>query len=1778
MNGLAIEDGPVNPFRLRHLDDVIDQDETDEVRREMEVPLRYKDLMDTERSHTKQILFGGILAEDIPHIRSKEIKIYICSAGTDSEVERDAFVEDVYPALRDYCKETHGLDFHAIDMRWGIDYSENGWPSTETCLKELQHCQTHSLGPCIVAILGQKYKRFTPPETIEEEEFELLKESLMEEENIALLDVIYEKDTNINPAVYRLQRPSTDKDPSLKMWKDTQKTVQEILEDAARTCLESNKISKEKFLKYTSSEIHQEIQQGILNQSDRDDKCLFFSRLVSNMDDLLTSSKRPKFLDILPCNNEQDINAEIAANSLRKEVLGNLDSNNSRENFVDFSTNGIHYKNVDEYTQNVCRYLHNSVKKLIDYAVKNQNTLHSDNLYREVVQHWHASINSSQPFVGRDNILSKVKEYLLSETDQPLVITGVSGSGKSSIIAKIASDVNIAIKNEDLAMRTALVFRFVGQTQNAVTAQELLYSLCNQLAFVMGKYRHDVPKDFKALKLYFIEMVQRGEFGGMLIILIDSLDMLSTFENGHKLEWLPSRVAVNVKIVVSVNSECKECLTRLVHKCPDNIVDIIPLSNTDCENVMKVMMNKERRSVSYDQWKLVQNAFQNCTLPLFVKIVFDEVSLWHSYDDSETQVLGNSVNDVIDNIFHRAEIKFGKHILSGVLGYLTASRDGLSESELVDILSSDEDNLNHVFCTWHPKVRRYPAYLVSVIRQYFEPYLLEKECDSIRVLCWKYPCFKIVAHGRYVRNDEEKLHSTIADYFLGKWGGFTRKPCTYPSRLTAKKKMITSDDKACRLLPVQHNFYGESEVRGLYNKRKMTELPFSLMCSGRHGDLRSETFCNFHYIYYRLKASSLEHLLADFDMFHDRETTLVADALRMSGAALQADVDSLGVELTGRLLPHSRRFNYIRELIYQCDLAAQAHCPLVPNCQIYSAPGGPLQYECDVGGNVFCPIDIDVFNSPDGILLTAKPHFSSRVRVWELSRGDSRPDMMMPLGEIHPTRDGRFLNIIQNDQMIKIYRSDCGELHGEIVYGHGRVSDIEVSNKYITFCVEKGTGPYIIDVDAKSVLHRFSFHAHAVAVSPDENYVAFNSEKNILLYQMPLMERKCMAQASDVPQDIIFSNNKPKCFIFTKSKIVESIEFDVVSRKFTCKFIFSDLELRQCVISNTQKYLLCRSAKCLHLVYTHDNKLLRKFDKLPEDVIVEQSSNFTGAEFTPEDKYIVASRYTFLAVWDTVTGNPLRVLQSSVSPILRVYTSNAVNKVVSLLADNSFQVWNLENIDSNILHSNNIFPGNVFGAQLSTVSQKIVAFEGRVPEAKVLSLRNGQVTDILQHSHNTDDKVRQVILSPNGRFAVTRGQRAEDMTEGSTVWRVLRDDVVWDLEASKRTHYSGNNRFVNFTKDSEYAVFISLVNYSRYDWSDNTYALSVVQAENGITRTVPFPPCTEFVSPPCIVLCGSTNYFTAIVQICNKTHDPKSKKERSRHYEVQLLLEDISGTEEETTFLKIQNVLEEAEEDCQFIDVKTNLKNQLVLMYAKGLDQYVFEMEKGLVRPSYIQKGLIVYDFKNKGILKHIPEFLSPSSDINNLTLSRNSMIVMDQNRSVFNVVNPKSVIPIDKQFGIGTPRFVLDGRFIVGLTPNFREVIVVRTCDGIVKGHMFVHGCATCVSVGADDRTVVVGCEDGRVMILTIILELCDPVREIIQSFPSRQIKPEKEPDSMRLIKKDIRHMMCRTPDHARLSARLQTSAIEENRRPPSHRIISTGVSMTQNIKRSRSEVCSVQ
>ena len=53
-------------------------------------------------------------------------------------------------------------------------------------------------------------------------------------------------------------------------------------------------------------------------------------------------------------------------------------------------------------------------------------------------------------------------------------------------------------------------------------------------------------------------------------------------------------------------------------------------------------------------------------------------------------------------------MKHGKVFVAHSLAYLTVSKGGLSESELDDVLSLDDEVLNSVYTFWEPPIRRIP--------------------------------------------------------------------------------------------------------------------------------------------------------------------------------------------------------------------------------------------------------------------------------------------------------------------------------------------------------------------------------------------------------------------------------------------------------------------------------------------------------------------------------------------------------------------------------------------------------------------------------------------------------------------------------------------------------------------------------------------------------------------------------------------------------------------------------------------------------------------------------------------------------------------------------------------------------------------------------------------------------------------------------------------------------------------------------------------------------------
>ena len=55
-------------------------------------------------------IFSGNL-DNLPPVSSKIVRIFTSSTFTDMLMERNTLMEYVYPKIKEYCREKHGLEF-----------------------------------------------------------------------------------------------------------------------------------------------------------------------------------------------------------------------------------------------------------------------------------------------------------------------------------------------------------------------------------------------------------------------------------------------------------------------------------------------------------------------------------------------------------------------------------------------------------------------------------------------------------------------------------------------------------------------------------------------------------------------------------------------------------------------------------------------------------------------------------------------------------------------------------------------------------------------------------------------------------------------------------------------------------------------------------------------------------------------------------------------------------------------------------------------------------------------------------------------------------------------------------------------------------------------------------------------------------------------------------------------------------------------------------------------------------------------------------------------------------------------------------------------------------------------------------------------------------------------------------------------------------------------------------------------------------------------------------
>lgn len=395
-------------------------------------------------------------------------------------------------------------------------------------------------------------------------------------------------------------------------------------------------------------------------------------------------------------------------------------------------------------------------------------------LYKEVLHHSWFCRDKCAAFRGRQDILDRVQHFLCSNhLLKPLIIYGASGSGKTSIMGVIVSKAK-----EWLGKTSICVFRFLGTSPDTSNIVVSLTSIIRQIheVYNLEPLKDEIAEDFSQLVRHFHDLLLSPEITTErpLLLVIDSIDQLTPSYNAHLMNWLPKSCQLNVKIIISVLPGYYDILLTLRRRLRDEecYIEVPSLTKETGHQILDAWLEGSNRTLTEEQREVVMKAFSQCPQPLFLKLIYTEASQWSSYTDVSGVSLGASVKEAISLLFERIERKHGKVLVSHALGYITAARHGLTESELEDILSLDDEVIDDVYQYWDPPVEgvvRLPNLLWARIRHDISEFFVERQADKKTIVTWYHRQFWESAELRYLSDRQEKVsrHALMCEYFQG---------------------------------------------------------------------------------------------------------------------------------------------------------------------------------------------------------------------------------------------------------------------------------------------------------------------------------------------------------------------------------------------------------------------------------------------------------------------------------------------------------------------------------------------------------------------------------------------------------------------------------------------------------------------------------------------------------------------------------------------------------------------------------------------------------------------------------------------------------------------------------------------------------------------------------------------------------------------------------------------------------------------------------------------------
>ncbi|XP_076106889.1 NACHT domain- and WD repeat-containing protein 1-like isoform X1 [Mytilus galloprovincialis] len=960
-----------------------------------------------ENSVKKDAVYQGYLNKEFSS-PARIIRIFTSSTFTDTMHERNRMMETTFPRLKKYCQQ-RGFEFQIVDMRWGIrDEATNDHMTTEICLYELANCQKYSAGPNFLTLLSHKYGYRSLPRKILAEKYEKIIAYIDISDQQQLFSKWYVKDENYDPPKYILQPISTNLPEFLEQDdKEKQKAAREKWWEESDTMLDVLVTAAEKALpqeeayKLKVSVTHTEVMSGLSSQ-DLGKKCVWLKRNITDIEEQKPSYQLSRFIE---CNGPDEKVKMVK--TLLEDLKGDLTKKLPAENILSYNVSwqekGLDpsIKEHSEYLDKITDDSERKLKQLIDDIIAADKKKKSEPVKDEIRQHLLFCQTKCADFKGKEDTLEAVHTYLKSDKKHPLVIHGESGSGKTSLMAMIAKKAN-----EWFDGKATVVIRFLGTTPKSSNLFDLLCSLTSHIR-TAKLLNHLNAKSFKEVELIFKQTLiatkgsDKTKISDPLIIILDSLDQLDPSYNARGMQWLPLLVNPNVKIIVSTLEEPKyEVFPNLKNRVPaDGFIPVATIPRPDVKLILNHWLERIQRKLTPEQEDLLLKSYDQCPFPLYLNLCFREASQWTSYMDVSSIHLFQTVREAINGLFAKMESLHGYAFVSKTLGYLTAAKIGLTETELEDILACDDDVLNDVYVYWTPPIRRLPPLLLVRLRHDLQQYFVERGADGSTVIYWYHRQFIEAAKDRYCTEETSvtNLHTSLADYFLGTWANGNKKPYVNRSGESglADRHVVTQPIK-----------FGDT-----YNLRKLNNLPYHLTMSKRVGQLKDECLMNLPFINAKLECSSVRSLMEDYEiakqMINDSQLNMIQQALLLSGDSILFNAKQFAPQMFLRL-------KNVKELQTFTDACKQTDVTyLCPDTELLVKVGGPLVYA--LGGHKSQVDWVDM--KKDGKIAVTASSDDHSVGLWDVQDGK----VIRIMERI--VKDPNEVHFVADDSLILVYSS-----------------------------------------------------------------------------------------------------------------------------------------------------------------------------------------------------------------------------------------------------------------------------------------------------------------------------------------------------------------------------------------------------------------------------------------------------------------------------------------------------------------------------------------------------------------------------------------------------------------------------------------------------------------------------------------------------------------------------------------------------------------------------------